>query len=191
MLEEYSRYSRRLVYDGCWKNDTITLPVNREDCEKFEESTERVQRKFWKKWDWKVYCNGDLVELEQPESDESSEEHNEQAAYKSDKSLNQSNKADERCATVNECTEPRLPDHTIKRVAIRRNTTRSLILQALANRISRLKDISKVSTKKEHSSFRSVSRSAIISSVCVPSGPSTISESSWIWFVGYGFSLIK
>jgi DNA-binding MarR family transcriptional regulator len=141
ILEEYSRYSRRLVYDGCWKNDTITLPVNRETCGKFEESTERVQRKFWKKWEWKVYCNGNLVTLEQPESREPGEENNEQAAQGSDKSLSLFNQESNCCETVNECTESKSPNHTIERVATERNTTRSLILQALANRISRLKDI--------------------------------------------------
>jgi hypothetical protein len=65
--EEYVAYSRKLMYNGCWKFDNFKLPVGREDCEKFAESEERTSRNFWEKWDWKVYVDGDLVTLEQPE----------------------------------------------------------------------------------------------------------------------------
>jgi predicted transcriptional regulator len=148
ILEEYSRHSRKLGYDGCWKSDTITLPVNREDCEKFEESIERIQRKFWKKWDWKVYINGDLVALEQ-ESEEDSQSDQEQswsAAQGSDKFCGLSNHKDEpsgQAAIHNTGTRRSTEYEDITDITTTRekNTTRALILQALSSRISRLTDI--------------------------------------------------
>jgi DNA-binding MarR family transcriptional regulator len=136
------------VYDGCWKSDKTILPVNREDCEKFEESTERVQRKFWKKWDWKVYINGDLVTLEQEieENSESSQAQSCTAPQGSDKScglLNQANEISGQAVIHN--TGTRKPteheDITDTNTIREKNTARASILQALSNRISRLKDI--------------------------------------------------
>jgi predicted transcriptional regulator len=136
------------VYDGCWKSDKIRLPVNREDCGKFEESIERVQRKFWKKWAWKVYINGDLVTLEQgpQENSESSQGQSCIAAQASDKSCGLSNHKDEPSGQaaihntgIRRSTEyENTTDITTTR---EKNTTRASILQALTNRISRLTDI--------------------------------------------------
>ncbi|MBU7009446.1 MAG: winged helix-turn-helix domain-containing protein, partial [Theionarchaea archaeon] len=69
ICEEYTAYTRKLVFDGCWKTDSIHLPVAREDCDKFEESPDRVKRKFWEKWNWKVYVDKDLVEQVRPEEE--------------------------------------------------------------------------------------------------------------------------
>jgi predicted transcriptional regulator len=49
------------MYDGCWKFDKFLLPVPRGECEKFAESDERTDIRFWEKWNWKVYVDGDLV----------------------------------------------------------------------------------------------------------------------------------
>jgi predicted transcriptional regulator len=147
ILEECSRYSQKLVYDGCWKSDTITLPVNREDCKKFEESLERVQRKYWKKWNWKVYINGDLVELEQgsQENSQSDQEQSCTAAQGSDKScglINQESEPSGQAAIHNTGTRRPTEHEDIADTATReKNTTRASILQALSNRISRLTDI--------------------------------------------------
>jgi predicted transcriptional regulator len=162
--EEYSRYSRKLVYDGCWIHDNLTLPVNRGDCDKFEESIERVQRKFWKKWNWKVYINGDLVTLEQPEPEEKEsgglferdEIHTEQVTGNHTEiydrpAKQQFKRADEihEQGTTQGCGEGDQPESSSPNVATpttttspgKKNTTRVLIQQALSNKISRLKDI--------------------------------------------------
>lgn len=39
----------------------------REECDKFEENPDRIKRKFWGKWNWKVYVDKDLVEQVKPE----------------------------------------------------------------------------------------------------------------------------
>jgi DNA-binding MarR family transcriptional regulator len=150
ILEEYTPYSQKLVYDGCWKSDTITLPVNREDCEKFEESIERIQRKFWKKWDWKVYINGDLVTLEQgsQEISEPSQGQLSPAPRGSDESCRlptPENKSSGQAAIHNTETR-RSAEHgnttdTTTKTTREKNTARASILQALSNRISRLTDI--------------------------------------------------
>jgi DNA-binding MarR family transcriptional regulator len=72
--EEYTAYSRKLVYDGCWKFDKFLLPVPRRECEKFAESKERTDIRFWEKWNWKVYVDGDLVNHIHPEAVESESE---------------------------------------------------------------------------------------------------------------------
>ncbi|MBU7028596.1 MAG: hypothetical protein HXS48_16800 [Theionarchaea archaeon] len=121
ILEEYSAYSRKLVFDGCWKFNHIRLPVDRGDCERFKESEERVKRNFWKKWQWKIYVDGKLIQHEQPKrvSDEickQPEKHN-----------------DPTCVATNTTSNTDTKDEDLP--------TRALILQALANNISRLKDI--------------------------------------------------
>jgi len=121
ILEEYSAYSRKLVFDGCWKFNHIRLPVDRGDCERFKESEERVKRSFWKKWQWKVYVDGKLIQQEQPEqgSDEickQPREHN-----------------DSMYVTTNITNNTNTKEKGL--------TTQALILQALANNTSRLKDI--------------------------------------------------
>jgi predicted transcriptional regulator len=116
--EEYNRYSRALVYNGCWKFDDFRLPVKRKDCDKFEESEQRTKIKFWQKWNWKVYIDGDLVELD-PIEDEPHEQSHEQGDDQ------QSERA-------------RKQEHEQNR---KNPATRALILQALANNVCRLKDI--------------------------------------------------
>jgi DNA-binding MarR family transcriptional regulator len=142
------------VYDGCWKSDTIALPVNREDCKKFEESIERIQRKFWKKWDWKVYINGDLVTLEQEseEKSESSQAQSSTAPQGSGKTCGLSNHKNEisgQAAIHNTGTRRSTEHEDITDITTtareKKNTTRASILQALANRISRLTDIAQFS----------------------------------------------
>jgi len=124
LSERYYGPSRKLEFDGCWKHD-VRLPVSREECESFEESPERITRAFWEKWNWKVYVDGDLVPQKEPgESDEDEKESSKQPEDQS-----QNNK-----------------DHIIDYrdlPAIKKKdvTTRALVLQALTNNISRLKDI--------------------------------------------------
>ena len=121
LSERYSGPSRKLEFDGCWKHD-VRLPVSREECESFEESPERITREFWEKWNWKVYVDGDLVP--QKVSEESEKELYEQSENRSQN--NKDHIIDYRD----------LP--TIKKKDI---TTRALVLQALTNNISLLKDI--------------------------------------------------
>jgi len=109
------------VFDGCWKFNHIRLPVDRRDCERFKESEERVKRSFWKKWQWKIYVDGKLIQHEQPKqgSDEICKqpgEHN-----------------DSTCATVNITSNTNTKEKGL--------STQALILQTLANNTSRLKDI--------------------------------------------------
>lgn len=40
VLEEYSSLEKRLVFDGCWKIESVKEPLRRDGCEKFEESEE-------------------------------------------------------------------------------------------------------------------------------------------------------
>ena len=93
IVEEYSAYSRKLIFDGCWKFNHISLPVGRGDCERFAESEERVKRSFWKKWEWKVYVDGNLIHHEQP--DEGSEETCKQSSQGHDESCELFRLADE------------------------------------------------------------------------------------------------
>jgi hypothetical protein len=116
--EEYNRYSRALVYNGCWKFDDFRLPVKRKDCDKFEESEQRTKIEFWQKWNWKIYVDGDLVELD-PIKDEPHEQSHEQG---DDQLLQRARKQ----------------EHEQGRKS---PATRVLILQALANNVCRLKDI--------------------------------------------------
>jgi len=122
--ERYTGPSRKLEFDGCWKHD-VTLPVSRKECESFEESIERITREFWEKWNWKVYVNGDLVNQKVPEEPE-----DEKKSSQKTKDPTYDNKDDHIIDYRN------LPNIKEKGV-----TTRALVLQALTNNISQLKDI--------------------------------------------------
>jgi hypothetical protein len=123
--ERYSGPSRKLEFDGCWKHD-ITLPISKDECESFEESIERTNREFWEKWNWKVYVDGDLVIQKVPrESDEYEKESSEQTQDPPH------NNKDDHIIDYRD-----LPNIKKKDVA-----TRALVLQALTNNISRLRDI--------------------------------------------------
>jgi hypothetical protein len=122
LSERYSGPSKKSEFDGCWKHD-VTFPISREECESFEESPERITRAFLEKWNWKVYVDGDLVP--QKVSEESDKESSKQK-----QDLPQKNEDDH----IIDYRD--LP--TIKK---RNVTTRTLVLQALTNNISRLKDI--------------------------------------------------
>jgi hypothetical protein len=71
IFEEYSGPSKRIFFDGCWKDNDVRRLMKREDCKKFEESRERISRKFWEKWEWKVY-KGQHLSDEVSEEEESS-----------------------------------------------------------------------------------------------------------------------
>jgi Mn-dependent DtxR family transcriptional regulator len=144
IFEEYSGPSKRLFFDGCWKDNDVRRLMKREDCKKFEESRERISRKFWEKWEWKVYKGQHL-------SDEVSEEE------ESSKSCEELFKrADEVYAEQVDSQENEIPvgsDALTDSIQITNTTsasppekeqgptTRALVLQALSNNISRLKDI--------------------------------------------------
>jgi hypothetical protein len=129
-------------------------------------SIERVQRKFWKKWNWKVYINGDLVDLEQPESRdkesgdlfEGDKIHSEQVSghhteiydQPSEQPFKSADEIHEQRTTQGhsegdqpESSSPNVatPTNTTTTSPRKKNTTRVLIQQALANKIPRLKDI--------------------------------------------------
>ncbi|MBU7045159.1 MAG: hypothetical protein HXS54_01875 [Theionarchaea archaeon] len=55
LCEEYKGPSRKIVFEGCWKTNGVTTPVDRENCDRFEESPSRVKRSFWKKWKGSIY----------------------------------------------------------------------------------------------------------------------------------------
>ena len=172
----------------------------REDCDKFEESPDRIKRKYWEKWNWKVYVDKDLVEQVRPEEgagevhEQSSEQGDgeihgqldeqeysepEQLTQGSDQSCeqpivhikdlpqgpgiswkdnahsagsghdhrkgNENGEADFIQATelLKECnTKEKKPDEVHRQPPEqRKNTTRALILQALTNNLTKLKDI--------------------------------------------------
>ncbi|MBU7046542.1 MAG: hypothetical protein HXS54_08900 [Theionarchaea archaeon] len=55
LCEEYKGPSRKIVFEGCWKTNGVTTPVDRENCDRFEESPSRMKRSFWKKWKGCIY----------------------------------------------------------------------------------------------------------------------------------------
>jgi Mn-dependent DtxR family transcriptional regulator len=143
IFEEYSGPSKRLFFDGCWKDNDVRRLLKREDCKKFKESKERISRKFWERWEWKVY-KGQHLSDEVDEEEESS---------KSCEDLFK--RADEVYAEQVDSQENEIPvgsDTLTDSIQVANTvasalekthgpTTRALVLQALTNNISRLKDI--------------------------------------------------
>jgi predicted transcriptional regulator len=144
IFEEYSGPSKRLFFDGCWKDNDVRRLLKREDCKKFKESKERISRKFWERWEWKVY-KGQHLSDEVDEEEESS---------KSCEDLFK--RADEVYAEQADSQENEIPvesDIPTDSIQVANTTaastskksqdltTRALILQALSNNISNLKDI--------------------------------------------------
>ncbi len=145
------------MFEGCWEHDDVVLPVPWEDCKEFEESNRRVGRKYWEKWNWKVYVDGDLVHHEQGvPGDESL--HFKRADEIHAEQISQGHPV---CEQPTKCYEPCEPEHNATNKATdnsntdttntntnaanastkEKETTRVLVLQALANSISKLKDI--------------------------------------------------
>jgi predicted transcriptional regulator len=58
ICEEYSGTSKRIVFEGCWKIDSVKTPVDRNTCDKFEENTDRVKRSYWQKWEGRIFIAG-------------------------------------------------------------------------------------------------------------------------------------
>ncbi len=135
VLEEYSAYDRRLVFDGCWKRENIPVPIGRGECGKFKESEERIKRKFWKKWEEKVYTTErvrikdhfDEVQTDEVTTNDQPEDIITQEPFKT---------ADEVTTKQGIDTGSVTAEHS------KTSRTRALILQALANNISHLNDIS-------------------------------------------------
>jgi DNA-binding MarR family transcriptional regulator len=142
IFEEYSGPSKRIFFDGCWKDNDVRKLLKREDCKKFEESRERISRKFWKKWEWKVYKGQHL-------SDECEEEENgksyEDLFKRADEVYAEQVDGQEKEIPVGSDTPTDSIQATDSAVSTPEKTqdltTRALVLQALTNNISRLKDI--------------------------------------------------
>jgi Mn-dependent DtxR family transcriptional regulator len=145
IFEEYSGPSKRIFFDGCWKDNDVRRLMKREDCKKFEESKERISRKFWEKWEWKVYKGQHLSDEvnEEEESCKSCEDLFKRAdeiyAEQVDSQENEISVEPESDALTDSIqvadTAASAPEKT------QSLTTRALVLQALTNNISRLKDI--------------------------------------------------
>jgi DNA-binding MarR family transcriptional regulator len=144
IFEEYSGPSKRLFFDGCWKDNDVRKLLKREDCKKFEESRERISRKFWEKWEWKVYKGQHLSDEvdEEKESGKSCEDLFKRAdevyaeqvdSQENEISLGSDTLTDS--VQVANTTAANTPEKE------QNLTTRALVLQALSNNISHLKDI--------------------------------------------------
>ncbi len=135
VLEEYSAYDCKLVFDGCWKRENIPVPIERGECEKFKESEERVKRKFWKKWEQKVYTTQgvrikddfDEVQPYEVTNNDQLEDIITQEPFKTADEVTTNQEIDTGSVTAGHPKTSR---------------TRALILQALASNISHLNDIS-------------------------------------------------
>jgi DNA-binding MarR family transcriptional regulator len=144
IFEEYSGPSKRIFFDGCWKDNDVRKLMKREDCKKFEESRERISRKFWEKWEWKVYKGQHLSDEvdEEEENGKSCEDlfkradevYAEQVDSQENEIPLESNTPTDSIQVAN-TAEASTPEKT------QGPTTRALVLQALTNNISRLKDI--------------------------------------------------
>jgi predicted transcriptional regulator/DNA-binding HxlR family transcriptional regulator len=143
VFEEHSGPSKRIFFDGCWKDNDVRRLLKREDCKKFEESRERISRKFWEKWEWKVYRGQHLSDEvdEEEESSKSCEDLFKRAdevyAEQVDSQENEipvgSDAITDSIQAADTAASPPEKTHG--------PTTRALVLQALTNNISRLKDI--------------------------------------------------
>ena len=143
IFEEYSGPSKRLFFDGCWKNNDVRKLMKREDCKKFEESRERISRKFWKKWEWKVYKGQHLSdEAGKEESGKSCEDLFKRAdkvyAEQVDSQENEIPLESDTLTDLIQITNATAGSAPEKEQG---PTTRALVLQALTNNITRLKDI--------------------------------------------------
>jgi DNA-binding transcriptional regulator YhcF (GntR family) len=58
ICEKYSGPSRKIIFEGCWKIHGVTTPKDRGNCDKFEESSDRIKRSFWKKWEGCIFVAG-------------------------------------------------------------------------------------------------------------------------------------
>jgi Mn-dependent DtxR family transcriptional regulator len=144
IFEEYSGPSKRLFFDGCWKDNNVRKLMKREECKKFEESRERVSRKFWEKWEWKVY-KGQHLSNEADEEEESSKScedlfrrADEVYAEQVDSQENEISVGSNTLTDSIQVTNTTSASTPEKEQGL---TTRASVLQALTNNISRLKDI--------------------------------------------------
>jgi DNA-binding MarR family transcriptional regulator len=170
ICEEYSDTSQKIVFEGCWKIDDIKTPVDRENCDKFEEDPQRVKRSFWKKWEGCIYIASGGQENEinyeafSTARDLLTAEH-ERAGIPGPAVEHEQTGEGEPLPGLEEPETPRyiheLPDLTADipesdsncaseqsdsnyarpGPEINTRTTRSLVLQALAHNISRLSEI--------------------------------------------------
>ncbi len=156
IVEKYSNPFERIVFDGCWKINSVKTPVDRENCDKFKEDPNRVTRSFWKKWKGRIYIASGGQE----------DEVNYEAFTAAQNLLTAEHEKPEVPGPATKCKQTKehelpavrkepevptyiheLPDRTkvpsdnARPAETKDLTTRSLVLQALANNISRLKDI--------------------------------------------------
>jgi DNA-binding MarR family transcriptional regulator len=143
IFEEYSGPSKRLFFDGCWKDNNVRRLMKREDCKKFEESRERISRKFWEKWEWKVYKGQHLSdEVEEEESGKSCEDLFKRAdEVYAEQVASQESEIPAGSDTPTDFIQAANTAAASTPEKDQGPTTRALVLQALSNNISRLKDI--------------------------------------------------
>ncbi|MBU7037833.1 MAG: hypothetical protein HXS52_07865 [Theionarchaea archaeon] len=144
IFEEYSGPSKRIFFDGCWRDNDVRKLVKREDCKNFEESRERISRKFWEKWEWKVY-KGKHLSDEVSEEEESSKFYEDSFKRADEVYAEQvDNRKNEIPVGSDTLTDSIQVTNTTAGSAPKKEqgpTTRALVLQALTNNIIRLKDI--------------------------------------------------
>ncbi|MBU7016296.1 MAG: winged helix-turn-helix transcriptional regulator [Theionarchaea archaeon] len=58
LCEEYHGPSCKIIFEGCWKMHGVTTPKDRWNCDKFEESFNRIKRSYWKKWKGCIFVAG-------------------------------------------------------------------------------------------------------------------------------------
>ena len=174
--EEYQGPSKKIVFDGCWKNKSVKTPVDREKCDKFEEDPERVKRSFWKKWEGCIYiaaggpggqgyqinydafeaaCNllgterksgvSESVEYKQAREREPRVHQEHEAPHYicdlPDRTVEVPKEATGKTITEKFESNTNNGSGTSSTHPEKTSTTRSLVLQALSNNISKLSDI--------------------------------------------------